>query len=204
MAVFSTWRPSWPWGKEFDGRADLYALGVMLYELTVGELPFTASDPLAIVSQHLNAPVVPPRARNDRISPALEALILRLMSKRPEDRPASAKEVMQALERIEAGEVDITAGPAPSLLDRVVRGRLVGRETELAQANEVLSQALAGKSGVLLISGEPGIGKTRLAYEAMAQAQVRGALVLMGECYAEGSAPYAPIAPIYRRQRIDS
>jgi predicted Ser/Thr protein kinase len=181
-------------GQEFDGRADLYALGVMLYELTVGELPFTAPDPLAIVSQHLHAPVVPPRARNDQISPALDALILRLLSKRPEDRPASAKEVLQALERIEAGEVGITGGPAPSLLDRVVRGRLVGREIELAQANEVLNQALAGKSGVLLISGEPGIGKTRLAYEVMAQAQVRGALVLMGECYAEGSAPFAPIA----------
>jgi len=186
--------PELAMGQEIDGRADLYALGVMLYELTVGELPFTAPDPLAIVSQHLHAPVVPPRARNDQISPALEALILRLMSKRPEDRPASAKEVMQALERIEAGEVDITAAPAPSLLDRVVRGRLVGREIELAQANEVLSQALAGKSGVLLISGEAGIGKTRLAYEVMAQAQVRGALVLMGECFAEGSAPYAPIA----------
>jgi len=49
-------------GQPFDGRADLYALGVLLYELTTGRLPFTADDPLSVISQHLHAPVVPPRA----------------------------------------------------------------------------------------------------------------------------------------------
>ena len=68
-------------GQPVDGRADLYALGVMLYELTTGELPFTGDDPLAIISQHLQAPVVPPRARNPEIPPALDALIVRLLNK---------------------------------------------------------------------------------------------------------------------------
>ncbi|MEE9217279.1 MAG: protein kinase, partial [Anaerolineales bacterium] len=63
-------------GQDFDGRADLYALGVMLYELSVGSLPFDQGDPLTIVSQHINAPPIPPRARNPEISPRLEALIL--------------------------------------------------------------------------------------------------------------------------------
>jgi ABC-type oligopeptide transport system substrate-binding subunit len=180
-------------GQPFDRRADLYALGVMLYEFTTGGLPFTAGDPLAVISQHLHAPVVPPRARVEQIPPALDALILKLMSKQPEDRPASAMEVLRALDRIAAGE----PGPAPSapasLLDRIVRGRLVGREKELAEALRQWDQAASGKSGVLLVSGEPGIGKTRLVAELITQVSVRGAWVISGNCYSEGSLPYAPV-----------
>ena len=47
-------------GQEVDGRSDLYSLGVMLYEFTTGQLPFMGDDPIAVISQHLNSPVVPP------------------------------------------------------------------------------------------------------------------------------------------------
>ncbi len=76
----------------YDERVDLYSLGVVLYELASGCLPYTGSEPMAVISQHLYAPVVPPRAHNPDIPPALEQLILRLMSKKPEDRPQSAAE----------------------------------------------------------------------------------------------------------------
>src|SRR5512133_1329007 len=86
--------------QDVDSRADLYALGVMMYELVAGRLPFTADDPLGVISQHLNAPPVPPSTHNANIPPALDALILRLLSKRPEDRPATAGEVSAALDRL--------------------------------------------------------------------------------------------------------
>jgi tetratricopeptide (TPR) repeat protein len=185
-------------GQPYDGRADLYALGVMLYELTTGRLPFLADDPLAVISQHLHAPVVPPRARDEGIPPALDALIVRLLSKDPQDRPASAAEVLRVLEA--PGILDREAVPARdlSVLERIERGRLVARERELAEARAAWRKASAGEGGMLLVSGEPGIGKTRLVRELCTEVQVAGDRVLVGECYAEGGAPYDPFAQILR------
>jgi hypothetical protein len=194
--------PEQAMGQALDGRADLYALGVMLYELTTGQLPFTSDDPLAIISQHLYAPVVPPRAKNPDIPPALDALIVQLLRKEPQERPGCA-EVSETLERL----VNEAGMPAPavegtvelSMLDRMVRGRMVGRERELACAKALWKKAASGEGQVLLVSGAPGIGKTRLVRELVTQAQVSGGQALEGTCYAEGGMPYAPFAQMVDR-----
>ena len=188
--------------KGYDGRVDLYSLGVILYELSAGMLPFTADDPLAVVSQHLYAPVVPPRAHNPDIPEGLDALIVQLLSKEPDDRPASAGEVWQMLELLETAQklgMRKTPETAYTMLDRISRGRLVGREREMAQLSAAWRQASAAQSSVVFISGEPGIGKTRLARELVAQALISGGRVLTGTCYAEGGAPYDPFPQIIRQ-----
>jgi class 3 adenylate cyclase/tetratricopeptide (TPR) repeat protein len=81
-----------------------------------------------------------------------------------------------------------------SMLDRIVRGKLIGRERELMDANLCWQKTIAGESQALLISGEPGVGKTRFTRELVDQLKSSSATVLIGECYAEGGAPYAPIA----------
>src|SRR5262249_55064067 len=130
----------------------------------------------------------------------LDALIVHLLQKKPEDRPANATEVRTALEKIDldAESADETGGDDAhlSLLDRIVRGRLIGRERELAEAAGAWRRTRAGEAQLLLISGEPGIGKSRLARELVALAEVSGATTLSGECYAEGGAPYAAIAQL--------
>ncbi len=192
-------------GQEFDGRADLYALGVMLYELTTGELPFSAGDPVAVISQHLHAPPVPPRARprGASLPAALDALILRLLNKSPQDRPGSAAAVGQVLARLAAGErlpaISTAEGQGLSVLDRIARGRLVAREEELSRVRALWQRAAAGEGQVLLVGGEPGVGKTRLMRELVTQVQVAGDRALVGECYAEGGAPYAPFGQIVQR-----
>jgi transcriptional regulator with XRE-family HTH domain/tetratricopeptide (TPR) repeat protein len=90
----------------------------------------------------------------------------------------------------------------PTLLDRIVQDQLVGREAELAAAAVVWQKALTGAAQVLLVCGEPGVGKTHFAREVTALAQTSGAAALAGECYPDGAAPYAPIAQILR-QMID-
>jgi ABC-type oligopeptide transport system substrate-binding subunit len=190
-------------GGAYDGRADLYALGVMLYELTTGRLPFAAEGPVAIISQHLHAPVVPPRARNPDIPPGLEALILHLMSKEPDDRPASAAEVLRALTQPGFLDREAAAARELSVLERIERGRMVGRERQMREATASWAHAVAGRGRMLLVSGEPGIGKTRLLRELMTHAEIGGGRALLGSCYAEGGVPYAPFAQILRRAHRD-
>lgn len=81
-----------------------------------------------------------------------------------------------------------------SLLDRMVRGQLVGREREVAQMAALWQRAAAGQGCALLIGGEAGVGKTRLGGAAAALAADVGARVLVGRCDAEGAAPFTPIA----------
>jgi predicted ATPase len=162
-------------------------------------LPFTADDPVAVITQHLHASVVPPRAKNAEIPPALDTLIVHLLSKDPQDRPGSAAEVQQILDSPDI--LDKEAAPAEelSVLERIGRGRMVGRERELQEARALWNRALSGQGQMLLISGEPGIGKTRLVRELVTQAKVLGGRALMGASYAEGGTPYAAFKQIIRQ-----
>ena len=186
-------------GKELDQRADLYALGVLLYELTTGRLPFSGDSPVAVISQHLHAPVVPPRAKDPAIPAWLDRLIARLLAKDRDDRPASAAEVLQVLEQPELLEAGGHAAEEPTTLERIARGRMIGREAEFDQARQLWAAAVNGRSQILLVSGEPGVGKTRLLREIETQAEVMGARVLGAASYAEGGPPYAPFKKMLRQ-----
>ena len=190
-------------GQTVDGRADLYALGVLLYELTTGRVPFTGDDPLTIISQHVHAPIVPPRVLCSEIPPALETVIVRLLSKDPAQRFRTASETRTALlDSLKSKDesVPTDSAPAVAILDALSRGRLIGRNAELAEARELWQRAREGRGHAVLLSGEPGAGKTRLAREITIQAAVDGALVLHGGCYEyEAATPYLPFVEAFRR-----
>ncbi len=76
---------------------------------------------------------------------------------------------------------------------------LTGRDAELAQADALLDRVAAGEPAALLVEGEPGIGKTRLAVEFMEACEADGALALYGRCDAETLVPYQPFVEALRR-----
>ena len=193
-------------GRAPEPSADLYSLGAMLYELVTGQPPFAGDDELAIITQHLRTPPVAPAWRNPEVSKPLEALILQLLAKDPRDRPQSAAEVSEALAALAApaprrpSTVEVDGNP----LDRLAGGVHVGRERELDGLCDAADQALAGRGQLVLIAGEPGIGKTRLAEELTTYAHVRGALVLWGRCYeGEGAPAYWPWMQVVRAYSVD-
>jgi len=163
-----------------------------------GELPFQAENAIAVISQHLNSPVVPPRAKNESIPHGLNSLILRLLSKSPEERPVSAGDLLRQLRKPDLLDEDGIAPEEFSVLDRIQRGRMVGRETEHRQATALWSEVLSGQGRVLMISGEPGIGKSRLVRELTTHVEVTGGWALEGASYAESGNPYGPFRQVLR------
>jgi serine/threonine-protein kinase len=91
--------------------SDLYSLGVVLYEMLTGEQPYRADDPIATAMKHLDEPPRHPRDANPAVPEGLDALVAKLLSKRPEDRYASAAQLAEDLRRVRDGLPPLAAGP---------------------------------------------------------------------------------------------
>jgi class 3 adenylate cyclase len=178
-------------GETSGPESDLYSLGAVLYEMLTGGPPFAGDDAVSIISQHLHADPVPPSRHNADVPEALDRVVLGLLAKRGRDRPDGAAAVRDGLEAAlaEAPSGQDGSERADNPLDRLAGGVFVGRERELAQIRETVDAALEGAGGLLLVVGEPGIGKTRTSEELATYAQVSGARVYWGRCREDEGAP---------------
>jgi tetratricopeptide (TPR) repeat protein len=204
MGTAAYMSPEQALGGEVDARSDLYALGAVLYEMVTGRPPFLGDDALAVISQHVNTAPVAPSWHNPAVMPALDSLILRLLAKAPGERPESASMVLGELHRIcEGTPADGAARGSGSDLQGLAWGDFVGRQEELGQLKNSFENVLSGRGSVVMVAGEPGIGKTRLGQEFGVYAGLRGARVIAGHCYEEASAPYGPFVEAFRHYAKD-
>jgi serine/threonine-protein kinase len=90
-------------GRQLDGRADLYALGVTLYRAATGELPFRSTDWFELARMHVEDPPTPPRTHRPELSGRFERVVLRCLAKHPDDRYPSAEALAAELDALEAG-----------------------------------------------------------------------------------------------------
>ena len=202
--------PEQAMGGEVTPQSDLYSLGCMLYEMVAGRPPFVGDESVAIIGQHLNTPPVSPTWHRPDCPPALEALILRLLEKDATKRPGSASEVKQALESVGQPSVGV---PTPGSVieesthphDPVYGRTFVGRENEVKQLQRAFDAALSGQGGLMMVVGEPGIGKTAITEQLATYAALRGGKALTGHCYEEGSLslPYLAFVEAMRTYVID-
>ncbi len=198
--------PEQAMGGEITSKADLYSLGAMLYEMVTGRPPFVGDDSIAIIGGHINTPPVSPTWHRSDLPPSLETLILQLLEKDPEKRPTSAKDVYNALESIEKGDIkESTIETQVPTENPLYRRVFVGRENELKQLHSAFDGAISGQGALMMVVGEPGIGKTAVCEQLSTYVTLRGGKSLVGHCYEEGSLslPYLAFVEAMRSYVLD-
>jgi serine/threonine-protein kinase len=185
-------------GQPTDHRVDMYALGCILYEMLTSVVPFKADTPTKTLTEHVFNKVVPPSERRPdlNIPPALEAVVMRALQKKPGDRFADLREMIGALERVD-GELRGDAprrGPAPTLLRRATTRPPSDTMAELAQVRGPIARRqrmiLGGGALVVVIGVTVAVVASRPPKPVVATPVVTPAPVA-----AAAEAPKAPVAP---------
>jgi len=154
-----------------DGRTDLYALGVVLYELATGRHPFGGTA--VVLAPASDREPRDARAVNPNLSPFLDEVIRALLATDPDERPASARVLADLFAAGESAHWFIERDARRHSPNAAARRRLTvprdtklyGRETDLAELRTIFGKVEAGRGQMVLLRGEAGIGKTRLVDE---------------------------------------
>jgi serine/threonine protein kinase len=172
-------------GQYVDARADLYAIGCILYKGVTGQVPFWDSDPGVMLEARVRCEPLPPGRLVQGVPPALDDLLLRLLARDPRDRLGHARAVSAALGRLGAQAGDWAGEHTPR--DYLYRPGFVGRDSLLKSLERRVDEALAGRRRCIFLRGSSGAGKTRLFMELARRLKCRGRNVLAGECLPLGA-----------------
>ncbi|MCI0530355.1 MAG: tetratricopeptide repeat protein, partial [candidate division Zixibacteria bacterium] len=165
--------------QDYTKAADLYSLGVILYQLATGRLPFDAADPAVLISHILNENLVPPRQISDAVSEELENLITKLLTKDPAHRISSATEVREFFEsQSEVKRENVWGQDWRPVWES---GDWVSPQPAWDKISSFLKVANRSNKKLVLICGNPGAGKKRGMSETLYHCQKQGLPVFLGK-----------------------
>jgi predicted ATPase/signal transduction histidine kinase len=186
--------------KVLDSRTDLYSLGITLYQLFTGELPFTAKDPIELLHLHLASKPSPPSQKDPTIPEPLSGIILKLLEKTRRNRYQTCAGLLSDLNRCreELEKTKNITGFLPGKNDfhgkLVFPKKLFNRSESLKQLQRALDN---NTSGVIAVKGLPGIGKTELVHSFTKKLSKHSFLVVSGKYHMEDQdRPYAALLKI--------
>ena len=151
-----------------DLRSDLYSLGIVFYEMLTGSPPFRSEEPLELLHCHIAINPVPPHEVDERIPEAVSGIVLKLLSKAPEDRYQSTyglrSDLMRCLSTLNTSKkissFELGQDDRSPIFE--VSKKIYGREVEIFALKEAYNSAYRGERVFALITGRSGIGKTSL------------------------------------------
>jgi Nif-specific regulatory protein len=180
-----------------DSRADLYALGMTLYETVTGALPGYGRPPIDVIRMHLDEEIRMPSSINPRVPEALEEIIVKLLEKDPRDRFSSAAALLQAVaqaagKKVAAAELLVGRG-------ELFAAPLIGRTSEVQHLSTLIAEARDGRGNGAILAGAEGMGKSRIVRDVTLRAQLDGARVFCGRCPVNRKTIYAPFFDIFQQ-----
>ncbi|MFN0123811.1 MAG: serine/threonine-protein kinase [Blastocatellia bacterium] len=193
-------------GERVTHATDIFALGLVFYELTTGRHPFNAETLFTTLQQIINESPTPPAQLNPQLPAAFDDLIQRMLAKSAAARP-TATEVESALRAIASEEatgriqsaigIQPAAGaPQSAIKEHAIHHPIVGRQTERHALHTALQSTRPGRGALLCVAGEPGIGKTTLVESFLAElAATKNVTIARGRCSERlaGTEAYLPL-----------
>lgn len=192
-------------GRSVDLRADLYSVGATLNEMLTGSAPFTADDPVELVHAHLARRPRPPHELRAGVPLALSHIVLKLLEKEPELRYQTAEALAADLRHARA-QWQATGVIEPFALARhdvprefKIAEKLYGRADEVRLLDETFARVSAGQRELVLITGEPGVGKSALVSHLERPVVERRARFIAGKFdQLQRGVPYTGIVQAFR------
>ncbi|MBN2359679.1 MAG: DUF2791 family P-loop domain-containing protein [Deltaproteobacteria bacterium] len=204
VGTFKYLSPEQALGLDIDGRADLYCLGIVLYELLAGRHPFYSETSVGYAYHHARTPAPAINRFNPEVDGRIAAIAERLLGKSPADRYATADDLIADLKEAVAGVDDrvkqlkattkrFALPPFQLSSDPLFAPAMIGRDREKQALLAQVDRLLSGRGRFVVIEGDSGSGKSRLLREISVEAREQGAEFVTCRAALNERAPYAPL-----------